>query len=106
MKIQQKKEGNSLIIKFTSLNNGQLDLSNISQLKSWFNNIDLDNVFNIILDFDEVEYMDSFIICFIVDTFNDIRNKNRTMKLINISKNIYEIFEMINLSKFLDIKTK
>ncbi len=106
MKIQQKKQGNYLIIKFTNLKAGQLDLSNINLLRNRFKNISFKNVYNIILDFDEVEYMDSSIIGFIVDTYNDIRNNNGTMKLKNINKNIYEIFEMINLSRFLDIERK
>ncbi len=106
MKIQQKKEGDHLLIKFTNLKAGQLDLSNITLLRSRFKNISLKNVYNIVLDFNEVEYMDSSIIGLVVDTYNDIRSNNGTMKLINIDKNIYEVFEMINLSKFLDIERK
>lgn len=113
MKIQQKKvedarQGNgiSLLLKFTELKNGQLDMSNIKFLRKEFKEISLKKENNIILDFNNVEFIDSSVIGFIVDTYNNIRNKNGTMKLINIDKNIFEIFEMLNLSRFLDIKIK
>lgn len=106
MKIQQKKEGNSLLIKFSDLNDGQLDLTNIKLLRGKFKNILSGDNKNIILDFNTVEYIDSSVIGFIVDTYNEIRNKNGTVKLINIDKNIYETLEMINLVRFLDIERK
>ncbi len=106
MKIQQKKEGNSLLIKFSDLNDGQLDLTNIKLLRKKFKNILSGDEKNLILDFNTVEYIDSSVIGFIVDTYNVIRNKNGTVKLINIDKNIYETLEMINLVRFLDIERK
>ena len=106
MKIQQKKEGNSLLITFSDLNDGQLDLINIKPLREKFKTILSGDDKNLILDFNTVEYIDSSVIGFIVDTYNVIRNKNGTVKLINIDKNIYETLEMINLVRFLDIERK
>ncbi len=106
MKIQKKINNNKLLLKFTDLNDGQLDLTNVAILRKLFKKILLKDENNLILDFDNVEYIDSSIIGFIVDTYNDLRNKNRTMKLINIDNNIFETLEMINLIRFLDITRK
>ena len=106
MKIQKKINNNKLLLKLKDLNDGQLDLTNVAILRKLFKKILLKDENNLILDFDNVEYIDSSIIGFIVDTYNDLRNKNRTMKLINIDNNIFETLEMINLIRFLDITRK
>lgn len=104
MIIKAKEEDNVTIISFSKLRNGQLDLSNTEGLKKAFNKITTaDSRKNVILNFQDIQYIDSSIIGCIVDLFNDIRNKGGALKLVNVSKNIFEILEMTNLSRFLDI---
>lgn len=106
MKITYKKNGNSLIISFEDLINKQLDLSNVTELRKKFKRVLLNKAKSYIMDFNTVDYVDSAVIGFIVDSFNTIRNKNSELKIINVNRNVYEIFEMINLTKFLEIKKR
>ncbi len=81
----------------------QIDLSNLLPLK--------ENIFKVIskecfveLDLKEVTYIDSSGIGLIVDIYNNLRNKKGELMLLNVSSDIIEIFEMLNLTKFFKIK--
>ena len=106
MKLKQKKDGNNLIINFEELNNKQLDLSHITELRTKFKKIIIKDVDKFILDFITVDYIDSAVIGFIVDMFNTIRADKKNFQLINVNRNVFEILDMINLTKFLDIRKR
>lgn len=103
MKIKQKKEGKDLVVTFDDLANNQLDLTSVTKLRKKFKMILGENFQHLIINFEYVDYIDSAIIGFIVDIFNTIRNKKAGLKMINVNKNVYEILELINLTKFLEI---
>ena len=78
----------------------------MKKIKTKFKTILSGKNFNIVLDFYNIEYIDSSIIGCIVDFFNELRNNKGSLKLINVGKNIFEILEMTNLTRFLDISQK
>lgn len=101
MTVKITKEGDTAILSFKDLKSRQLDLTNVKQIQ---NRVAQIASRNIRLDFHNVDYIDSSIIGFIVETFNAIRNKNGCFKIIRVNKNIFEILEMTNLTKFLEIE--
>ena len=106
MKVRYKNEKSQMIVMFEDLVNRQLDLSHVTELRKRFHAILAKRSDKVTIDFSTVDYIDSAIIGFIVDTFNLIRNKKGELSIINVNRNVYEIFEMINLTKFLDIKKR
>ncbi|MBU1076150.1 MAG: STAS domain-containing protein [Spirochaetes bacterium] len=106
MKVKFKNEGSNIIVSFEDLINRQLDLSHVTDLRNRFKSTLAKKSKIITLDFGAVDYIDSAIIGFIVDSFNLIRNNEGELKIINVNRNVFEIFEMINLTKFLDIRKR
>ncbi len=80
----------------------QIDLSNLLPLKEKIFKL-LENDIFIKLNLKNVSYIDSSGIGLIVDIYNTIRNKNGELIIFNVSDDIVEIFEMLNLTKFFNI---
>ena len=58
---------------------------------------------NIILDFSNVRFMSSSFLGLLVKIHKRICERNGHLKLCNIAKNIYKIFEITQLNKIFDI---
>ncbi|MDD5066320.1 MAG: STAS domain-containing protein [bacterium] len=101
MTIKLIKKEDTTTIQFKDLKSRQLDLTNIKTIQNKVKGI---TSRNILLDFHNVDYIDSSIIGFIVETFNIFRNNGGQFKIIRVNKNIFEILEMTNLTKFLEIE--
>lgn len=101
MTVKITRQGDTAIISFKDLKSRQLDLTNVKQIQNRVKQISSGNI---LLDFHNIDYIDSSIIGFIVETFNSIRNRNGSFKITRVNKNIFEILEMTNLTKFLEIE--
>ncbi len=100
MNIKVTHEDNNSIVSFVDLKSKQLDLSTIKTLRNKFKNLSLKNI---IIDFHNIEYIDSAVIGFIVELFNEIRNNSGKFSIKNVNITVYEILEMTNLTKFIKI---
>ncbi|HKL41799.1 MAG TPA: STAS domain-containing protein [Clostridia bacterium] len=85
--IQQEKIISSMINRI----NQELNLDNIDQSI-------------LILDFSKVNFMDSEGISWIVDILNTLDKKGIGLKIINVKKEVYKIFEITMLDTIIDIK--
>lgn len=99
---EQKKEGFTIIL-ITGIDNGQLDISNLKQLKQKFFRLVEKKIDKIAINLKDVKYIDSSTVGFFVDAFNVLRNSNGKFALLNVDKKIIEILDMTNLTKFLPI---
>ncbi len=103
MRIKEQKKNDFTIITITEVKNGQLDISNIKQLRQRFNRVVEKGKRKIAIDLKQVKYIDSSTIGFFVDAFNLLRNSNGNFALLNVDEKIIEILDMTNLTKFLPI---
>lgn len=81
---------------------GRLDTTTAPQLEA-FAEKELQNVKNLILDFENLEYISSAGLRIILK-LQKMMNKIGTMKLIHVSEAILEIFEVTGFVDFLDIQ--
>jgi len=103
MKITLKRHNDFLIIKILELPNMQLDLTNIKIFKKKLIDSIPKKEKHIILDLENISYIDSSIIGLFVDLFNNYRNNQGTFGLLHINDKVYKILELVNLTKFIQI---
>ncbi len=101
MNVKINHENNTDNILFKDLKSKQLDLTSVKFLRNKFKNIVLKNI---ALDFYNIEYIDSAIVGFIVELFNEIKNHNGEFKIIPVHPTVYEILEMTHLTKYIKIE--
>ncbi|MGM0640038.1 MAG: STAS domain-containing protein [Thermotogota bacterium] len=94
MEIYLDKKNNLVKIK------GEIDLNNSKTLKKEIQKI---NSNNIILDFSEVSYLDSSGIGVLISIHKDLQSKSGSLEIINLDKNMKELFDMVGLSKLMHI---
>ncbi|MBT8762496.1 STAS domain-containing protein [Desulfohalobiaceae bacterium Ax17] len=58
----------------------------------------------LVLDFKNVEYVDSIGIGIIIATHNSLRNKGAKLKLINVNNDILNLFKTMRLDKHIDME--
>jgi len=103
MKIALKRHNDFLIIKILELSNRQLDLTNLKTLKKKLLDSIPKNEKHIILDLENISYIDSSVIGLFVDLFNNYRNNQGSFGLLHINDKVYKILELVNLTKFIQI---
>lgn len=94
MEILLDKEHNIIKIK------GEIDLNNSKKLKEIVKQM---NKSNIVMDFKDVNYLDSAGIGALISIHKDLQNKSGSLEIINIDKKIKELFDMVGLSKLMNI---
>ena len=103
MKIKLNRHDDFLIIKILEVPDMQLDLTNIKTFKKTLLDTIPKNEKHIVLDLENISYIDSSIIGFFVDLFNNYRNNQGTFGLLHINDKVYKILELVNLTKFIQI---
>ena len=97
MKIEKNLEGNTLIITLE----GRLDLNSAPELEKQLES--LENIQNLIFDFEKLEYISSAGIRIILAVQN-IMNKQGSMIIRNINDDVKEVFEITGLIGELNIE--
>ena len=59
---------------------------------------------SVVIDFSGAKTIDSVGIGLIIALYNSISKQNRDLKIINMTKSIYELFKMMRLDKVLTIE--
>lgn len=100
MTINKKIENNSAIL-FVE---GWLDTQSSPELG---NEIDsLSNIYNLVLDFENLEYISSSGLRQVISAYKKITNNGGTFSIINVRSEVMDIFSLTGLDKKLDISTK
>ncbi|MGM0379106.1 MAG: STAS domain-containing protein [Bacillota bacterium] len=81
----------------------EISLLTIKEIKKDFN-INKINSSPFILDFRNVEMIDSEGISWIVSIINDLDKKDIDLRIVNVKKNVYKIFKITMLDSILDIR--
>lgn len=81
---------------------GELDVSNIPELKKVFNEIFQDGHPKVVIDLDRVTYMDSSALGVLVNSLKELRKRNGTLKIANLTGNVERIFKLTRLIKFFE----
>ena len=81
----------------------KITLSTIDQINQKLNLETIEDS-KLLLDFSRVKMMDSEGISWIVNILNRLDQKNITLEIINVNKEVYKIFEITMLDTILNIK--
>ncbi len=81
---------------------GELDVSNIPELKKVFNQILHEGHTKVVIDLDKVTYMDSSALGVLVNGLKELRQRNGTLKIANLTGNVERIFKLTRLIKFFE----
>ncbi len=107
MKVEIKENNGKVIIKFINPEDSQISVTNIKEIRDRFNDyIKEKKITELIIDLENIEFVDSAGIGFFVEAFNYVRNSGGKFLLKNVNNQIYEILEMTNLTKFIPVEKK
>ena len=98
MKIDIKKDGNSLLINLE----GRLDTNTFQDLEKETDN--LDGIKKIIFDFEKLDYISSAGLRVLLTCQKKMNNISGTMIIKNVKEEIQEVFDMTGFSDILTIK--
>lgn len=98
MKIDTKKDGNSLLINLE----GRLDTNTFQALEKETDN--LDGIKKIIFDFEKLDYISSAGLRVLLTCQKKMNNISGTMIIKNVKEEIKEVFDMTGFSDILTIK--
>lgn len=76
---------------------GDLDIYAEDDFKSFISdNLDIDK--DVIFDLAELDYLDSTGLGMFMNVYNDQKNNDKTVKIINVKDNIYKLFKITDLT--------
>lgn len=83
---------------------GRIDSITATTLDTSINDC-ISTIDNLILDFNDVEYISSACLRVLIKTQKGL-GKRKTMKLIGVSENVMEVFELTGFNTIIDIERK
>ncbi len=83
--------------------NGEIDINTAPQIKKVFDKILSEKREKILINFEEVSYVDSSGLATLVEMLKNIRSYGGKLKLSNLSSKIRSLFEITKLEKLFDI---
>lgn len=89
--IESHKENETELLRLS----GVLDISTVDALKSTADNIN--DVQELIIDFAKVKFIDSTGVGGIIHVIKQFQASHRKIKIINISSDVFEIFDILGL---------
>ena len=99
MKINSREKSNVVILDIS----GEIDLYNASEIMSTMNKLCESKKYNVIINFEEVDYIDSSGIGVLISGLMRLKESQRGMKFINVYTPVKKVFELTNLTSFFDI---
>ena len=96
MNIKKKKEGNTLFVKIS----GRVDTATSPEVDSYINE-NLDGVTELILDFEEVNYVSSAGLRVLLSLHKKMSAKEG-MKLVNVNEAVCDVFEVTGFDEILN----
>ena len=83
--------------------NGEIDINTAPQIKKVFDKILSEKREKILINFEEVSYVDSSGLATLVEMLKNIRSYGGKLKLSSLSSKIRSLFEITKLEKLFDI---
>lgn len=99
MEIKLKKYQNIYIIMLE----GELDLYNAPKLENVFNSLVSKNIASFVVDFNDVDYIDSSGVGILLKIHSITKSKNLSFLLSSVSGEVLNVFTLTNLVKFFSI---
>ena len=100
MTITQTKKEDTIILKIE----GWLDVNTTPELQQYLEN--LEQTETLIFDFDELEYISSAGVRAVVASYRKQKENDRKFQVINVNREVFEVFDMTGLTAKIDIKEK
>jgi anti-anti-sigma factor len=101
MELHTKKENGVLIVYLTD----EITLSNANEVSDEISSFISDGEIKIIINLNEVVYMDSSAVGMIVATFSNLQGAGGELRLCALKEEVLEIFKAASLDSFLSIDT-
>ena len=99
MDIKTKKENENTVISLR----GEIDLYNAPEIRELVEKLITEKQVHIVIDMEEVTYIDSSGIGALISSLNNLKKKNGSLKITNITGSVRKVFELTKLSSFFDI---
>ena len=80
---------------------GDIDLYNVNELKDQLQNCHSENI---LIDANDLQYIDSTGLGVLVSSLNKLREKNGSIKIVGLKPHIYKIFALTSLDKIFEIE--
>jgi anti-anti-sigma factor len=103
MKLSIIEKGPFKIVSIWGVPKGQLDLTNVKELRSKFGSHLPEESAHVILDLEKITYIDSSIIGLFVDLLNKYRNTSGSFGLVNVNPKILNILQLANLTRYFKV---
>lgn len=100
MKITKKADEHTTIL-FVE---GWLDTQSSPELRDEINSID--DIHNLVLDFEKLEYISSSGLREVVSAYKKTKSAGGNFSIINVSEEVMDVFRLTNFDKKLDISAK
>lgn len=100
MEINQNKNGNCLQIGLV----GRLDATTSPELQVVLDNDFKESIAELIFDFKKLEYISSAGLRVILNAQKTMSNNNSKMKIINVNKDVMDVFKITGFNEFLTIE--
>ncbi len=98
IEVRQAAEGITLIVL-----RGEIGTETVNQFKDRVDQIVNDGQTKLIMDFQEVNYLNSMGLGVVAATLKKVKKSKGDLKLINLSPSVQELFELTRLTKVFEI---
>lgn len=101
MDIKPRNVGRATVLDIS----GQIRGSEVADFKSYVRNCVKDGVRDIVLNLAEVQFIDSSGVGMLIHMLQEVRSQGGDMRLLNLSEDIHDLFEMVAIDRLFQILT-
>jgi anti-sigma B factor antagonist len=99
MDINTRNKGDIVILDIA----GEIDLYNAPEIKDIINKLIEEKKFNVIINLDQVSYIDSSGIGALISSLSNLKKYQGGLKIINVFASVRKVFELTKLTSFFEI---
>lgn len=99
MEIRDREEKDFVVLDIS----GEIDLYNAPEIKEFINKKIEEQKYNIVINFQEISYIDSSGIGALISTLSNLKKYQGTLKITNIHDSVKKVFELTKLTSFFEI---
>lgn len=99
MEIRDREENGFVVLDIS----GEIDLYNAPEIKEFINKKIEEQKYNIVINFQEISYIDSSGIGALISTLSNLKKYQGTLKITNIHDSVKKVFELTKLTSFFEI---
>ena len=100
IKIDVRMKGNDVTV---IVLRGEIGTETVNEFKDKIDQIVADGKFNLVIDFQEVGYLNSMGLGVVAATLKKVKKAKGDLKLVNLSPAVQELFELTRLTKVFEI---